>query len=239
MLAIIPARAGSKGLRHKNIFPFANHPLIAWTIDAAQQAELFDRIVVSTDGAGIADVARRYGAQVIVRPDELATDSASPKDAVAHVCKELSRGGYHADEIVLLQPTSPLRTSHDVKACVHLVTASDFDCSASFTVAEPHPERAFIVDPVDGAKPANPDASIWVPRQARRSQYHLNGAVYVVRTKQFLARPDNHFLFGRIGVHLMPACRAIDIDNEIDLKIAEVLLDERQPPEPVSRHNRS
>ena len=234
MLAVIPARAGSKGLPGKNIFEFAGHPLIAWTIAVAIESQLFSKIVVSTDGPEIGEISMRYGAEVVWRPDELATDEASPKDAVIHVCRSLSDGGYEADHIVFLQPTSPLRQVGDVTACVDLVLSNRFESAASFCPAVPHPLRAFYIDDEGTAQPVNSDDDVWLPRQVRDPQYHLNGAIYVVKTRSFLANPGKQFLVPTVGAHVMPATRSIDIDTLADLKMASVLMEERAPPKLVA-----
>ena len=230
MLAIIPARAGSKGLRGKNILPLKGHPLLAWTIDAAFRADVFDRVVVSTDGEEIAAIAERYGASVVRRPENLAQDDSRPKDAVAHAYAELSATGYASQHFCLLQPTSPLRRPSDIQACVSMMNSGNFDSIASFTVASPHPMRAFSISDDLQAARVNDKLDIWGPRQAFIPQYHLNGAVYVVSIAKLLADTGSSFLPGRIGAHIMPYEYSVDIDTAVDFKIAEVLFDNRPPP---------
>ena len=114
-LALIPARGGSKGLKDKNIRLLNNKPLLAYTIEAAKESRIFDRIIVSTDSEKIAVVALKYGAEVpFMRPKELATDTASSMDVLIHTIKLLQESNDKYDYVALLQPTSPLRTSQDI-----------------------------------------------------------------------------------------------------------------------------
>lgn len=233
MLAVIPARGGSKGLPGKNVASFAGHPLISWTIDCALRCGLFERVVVSTDSPEIERVSKIYGAETVRRPAELATDTASPKDAVVHVCRTLEEVDYRPRYLALLQPTSPLRTVSDIHSCVDLVTKGGFDTAATYSMAIPHPARAYVIKEDGTAEPVLSADDVWLPRQAREPQYHLNGAVYVVEVDRFLADKSKQFLLARIGAHIMAPEQSIDIDTEAELKLAELLLDERQAPKPV------
>lgn len=229
MIAIIPARAGSKGLPRKNVCLLRGHPLIAWTIDAAIRSGLFERVVVSTDGEEIARAARRYGATVVRRPDELATDTAASKDAVIHACSVLAAEGVKPHHIVLLQPTSPLRLPEDILETVKLVTEKGYDSAASFFLATPHPLRAFYMEEDGRLVAAFPEAEIWAPRQQHRPCFHLNGAVYVAAAETMLTS-SVAVLTGSIGGHIMPPERSVDIDTAYDFRIAEVLLEGRGEP---------
>ena len=128
VLALIPARAGSKGLPRKNLLEVGGLPLIAWSILAAKGSRFVDRVVVSTDGTEIADVARGLGADVpFMRPADLATDDASTQDVVLHCLDELEKEGSGYDLLVLLQPTSPLRKAEDVDSALELLAARGAD----------------------------------------------------------------------------------------------------------------
>lgn len=120
VIAFIGARAGSKGLPDKNIKPFHDKPLIAWTIEAAQQSKYIDEIVVSTDSTEYAEIAKNYGASVIIRPSELADDNASLIDAIKHTLNEYSLQQNNFELVVNLQPTSPLRTSFHIDEAFEL-----------------------------------------------------------------------------------------------------------------------
>jgi len=121
-LAVILARGGSKGLPGKNIIPLKGRPLIAWTITAALEAKLIDRVVVSSDSVDILAVAKRYGADTIKRPKKLATDQIRPELAIQHVLATLRKNeSYIPELLILLQPTSPLRTAEDIDNAVELL----------------------------------------------------------------------------------------------------------------------
>lgn len=230
MLAIIPARGNSKGLPGKNIAPVAGHPLIAWTIDAARRSDLFERVVVTSDSSEILDVSSRYGAEPIRRPEALATDTASPKDAVLHVLETLGARGYRPETLALLQPTSPLRIVDDIVGAARLVSDGGFASAATYSPAVPHPARAFHVSEDGTATPVYSDREVWQRRQDHGTQYHLNGSVYVVGTEAFLANPEPSFLVRPIGAFIVPQDRAVDIDIAVDLKLAEIMLDGRDEP---------
>ena len=115
VLAIIPARGGSKRLPRKNILPLGGKPLLGWTIDAANQCEHIDRVIVSTEDAEIAEVSKKFGCEIpFYRPHELSTDETTTLDVVLHLLDELEKADEHYDYVVLLQPTSPLRTAEHI-----------------------------------------------------------------------------------------------------------------------------
>jgi CMP-N,N'-diacetyllegionaminic acid synthase len=233
MLAIIPARGGSKGIVGKNIRDLHGHPLIAWTISAALRAGIFSRVVVSTDSDEIGDVSRQYGAQVVVRPDQLATDTAPAKGVVIHVCDTLEQAGYRTKHLAYLQPTSPLRDANDIIAATQLVSQGGFDSAASFGLADPHPDRAFYLTPDGAAEPVGGHDAVWLARQERDPRYHLNGAIYVLDADMLRAETSARMLPGRIGAYVMPEARSVDVDTVFDLKICELLLEESNPEPPL------
>ena len=223
-LAIIPARAGSKGLPGKNIIPLRGRPLIAWTVEAARAGATIDRVLVSTDGEAIAEAARRAGAEVEMRPAELATDTAMPKDAVRwHLAEMERRGEARPTVVVLLQPTSPLRLPSDIDACVDPVVRGEADSAATFVASAQSPFRAWL-DTEGGPVPAVAGFDPWQPRQALPPTYRLNGAVYAMRTDVFLADASHSFLPGRARMVEMPPSRSHDIDTADDLARVEAEL---------------
>ena len=141
VLAVITARGGSKGLPQKNIRPLAGKPLIAYTIDTASQARLLDRTVVSTDDQQIAEIARQHGAETpFLRPPQLATDDISVYPALAHAVQWLEEHeDYHPDYVMLLQPTSPLRTVEDIDNSIMIALEKDADGVVSLCEAKHHP----------------------------------------------------------------------------------------------------
>lgn len=219
-VALIPARGGSKGLPGKNVRPFLGHPLIAWTIQAARDSAVIDRIVVSTDDVEIAAAAALYGAEVAMRPVELATDTASSADVVRHHMAAWAEEGRAAERLVLLQPTSPLRTGAHVDAALAVFEDGGHDSLASLRPADTHPYLTWRRG--EGTmEPFIPDAP-WTRRQEMPDAFTLNGAIYVVRCAAFPARGDA-FLFGRIGGLEMPVEASADIDTLEDFQAAEAM----------------
>lgn len=224
VFAVIPARGGSKSIPGKNIRPLGGKPLLAWPIDVAREVTEIDRILVSTDDSEIADVAREFGAEVYDRPASLATDHALIIDALKDLLARLDAEGSAPEWIVLLEPTCPLRTAEDVRACLALVTTGQYDSVATFKDADLNPHRAWRI--TDG----NPEVFIpgavpWLPRQQLPKAYQLNGAVYVFRAAS-LKEESKSLLVGRLGAVLMPRERSQDIDDHLDFMIVEALLRE-------------
>jgi CMP-N,N'-diacetyllegionaminic acid synthase len=220
-LAIIPARGGSKGIPKKNIIDFCGKPLIAWTIEAAKNAKQISKIIVSSDSDEIGAVAMAYGSEFGQRPYILSSDSAVPKDAVLFHINELEKTGEFYDFIVLLQPTSPLRTTQDIIDAIEMVENESLDSCASFTKAATHPVRAW--KNIEGKpQPFLDNIDPWQMRQALEPAYELNGAVYIVNVAQFRNDKTNSFLIGKSGMTIMPEDRSIDIDTILDLQIASL-----------------
>ena len=219
--AFVLARGGSKGLPGKNIRLFAGKPLLAWSVLAAQQTGVIDRIIVSTDDDAIGQAGVRAGAEFFKRSNALSTDLALPKDAIRHHVDELEEEGYSPDVIVLLQPTSPLRAPSDIIACIDAVK-DGADSAVTFTTAASNPHRAWKI--IDGAPmPFIDGANPWAPRQALPEAFAINGAVYVARTKALLTDPSPSFIVGNARAVVMPPERSVDIDTLLDFKIAETV----------------
>lgn len=224
MIAIIPARGGSKGLPGKNIRPLDGKPLIAYAIECAKKAKLVDRVIVSTDDSKIADVARRHGAEVpFMRPDSLATDDAKAIDNYVYTVDRLSsEWGVQIEEFVVLQPTTPLRTSEDVDGAIELFRAKNADSVVSYT-PEAHPVRWHKYLDENMAFVDIFDQTI-DNRQALRTSYYPNGAVYVFRTE--VVRAGKYYT-DKSFAYVMPRNRSVDIDTLDDFRYAEFLLSQR------------
>lgn len=220
VIAVIPARAGSKSVKNKNIKLLGGKPLIAWPIDIAKKSKYIDRVIVSTDGEHIVKVASEYGAEIYLRPSDLAQDHSLLIDTLRYLIKKLNEEQETADYFVILEPTCPLRSVEDVDNAIEKLV--DYDSVATFMEAELNPYRAWKLDGdtvntfIDGAIP-------WLPRQELPSAYQLNGAVYAFHTKRL---PDDGVavLFGKTAAILMPKERSIDIDLNIDFLIAEEII---------------
>jgi CMP-N,N'-diacetyllegionaminic acid synthase len=224
VIAVIPARGGSKSVPGKNIRSLRGKPLLAWSIDIAKQVSEIDRIIVSTDDAKIASVGRAHGAEIYARPPHLATDEALVIDALKDLLQTLQSEGETPEWVILLEPTCPLRTADDVRTCLNLIAKGGYDSVATFKDAELNPHRAWRL--VDGVPEVFiPGAVPWLPRQQLPKAYQLNGAVYVFRAS-LLAQEARSLLVGKLGAVLMPRDRSQDIDDNIDFTIVEALLKE-------------
>jgi N-acylneuraminate cytidylyltransferase len=226
VVAVVPARAGSKTVPGKNIRPLGGKPLIAWSIEVAKAVSSIDRVIVSTDGAEIAGVARAHGAEVYDRPAALATDEAQVTDALRDLIRALRREGETAAIMVLLEPTAPLRLPQDVAACLDMMAARGLDSVATFKQADLNPHRAWRL--VDG-RPETflPNVDPWQRRQALPLAHQLNGAVYAFSIDGLMdgaGKGGLNLLFGRAGAVAMPHERSVDIDTLVDFATAEALL---------------
>jgi CMP-N,N'-diacetyllegionaminic acid synthase len=218
IIGIIPARSGSKGLKDKNIKELCGKPLIAYTIEAAKQSGVFDCIMVSTDSEKYARIAREYGASVpFLRSSENSSDKSGSWDVVREVLANLNE---KFDIVVLLQPTSPLRTSQHIKEAVDLFFEKDADtvCSVCET---PHP--------MFWCNTLNEDLSmmdfIKKEYQKRRQElpksYTLNGAIYICKTKYI----DNlDFYSNKSFAYVMNKNSSIDIDENLDFQLCELII---------------
>ncbi|MDT3687765.1 MAG: acylneuraminate cytidylyltransferase family protein [Pseudorhodoplanes sp.] len=226
ILALIPARGGSKGLPQKNILPCAGRPLIAHTIAAALTAQM-KRVVVSTDDPAIAEISRQNGAEVpFMRPQALATDAARSIDVVTHALTFFDQNeSWRPDWVLLLQPTSPLRTSDDIRQAISLAAGdSESDSVVSVVNSEKfHPLYARRI--VDGVlRPYLPSVPI-SRRQDLDPVYCNNGAIYLTRTRTLIRDAS---LYGNRSIpYVMPFERSLDIDTEFDLRLASFLLSSR------------
>jgi len=225
VLAIIPARGGSKGIPRKNIRLLAGKPLIAYSIETALKSRYIDRIIVSTEDEEIAKIAKIYGAEVIKRPKELARDETPTIDAVKHVLEFLKKKeNYIPDIIILLQPTSPLRSVEDIDNAVELFLNNDCEGIISLCEAKSPPYWSFrirkrYIEPILGWD------FLHKRRQDVPKSYAPNGAIYITTVKNLYRY--NGFLSKKTMAYIMPFERSIDIDEEIDFKFAEFLLGEK------------
>ncbi|WP_110112108.1 acylneuraminate cytidylyltransferase family protein [Bacillus sp. CGMCC 1.16541] len=223
VIALIPARGGSKGIPYKNIQLLGAKPLIAWTIELAKSMPEIDKVVVSTDDLNISIVSQYYGADVVERPQDIAGDHAMAIDAVKHTIDTLASEGDVYDILVYLQPTSPFRSKEDIVQCLELLVSSgEYTSVATFSEADLNPMRAWkrkggkMVQFVDDANP-------FLPRQQLPEAYQLNGAVYVFYTNTIHEKQET-FVGSNPGGIMMPSDRSLDIDEEIDLLLAELMM---------------
>ena len=222
IIGIIPARGGSKGLPGKNIRPLGGKPLITWTIEQARASKYIDRVIVTTDEEAIASTARKAGADVpFLRPKELATDTATSIDVILHTLAWLKEHDEHYDIVVLLQPTSPLRTAQDIDTVIKLMQEKNATAIASVCETEHHPYWSNVL-PSDGSLEyfLRPEL-INRNRQELPVFYRLNGAVYAALCDKLIVQRG--FLGPRTFAYVMPKERSVDIDSILDFQIAEFL----------------
>lgn len=224
ILAIIPARGGSTGVRKKNIRAFAGKPLILHTIEAAKAASSIDRIIVSTDSEEIAAVARDFGAEVpFLRPPELATDESSIVDAIAHLLGELKKDAYEPTHILLLQSTSPMRETRDIEKAIELFESSGADSLVSVCRTE---NLLLLKDENNVLTIQNPEMLASSNRQQLPPCYKLDGSMlYLVDAKKFLS--ERSFFCGTLVGYEIERWRAIDLDEPQDFVVGERIFSAR------------
>ncbi len=224
MIAIIPARGGSKGLPGKNVRPLNGKPLIAYAIEAALKTKHLDRVIISTDDEEIARVAVEYGAELpFMRPAELASDTAMAIDNYIYTIGRLEEEeGKPIDAFVVLQPTSPLRIAEDIDGAIELFEQKKADSVISYC-QEAHPVTWHKYLDEEGRFENIFDANI-KNRQENRVSYYPNGAVYVFRTSMIRERK---YYTDKSYAYVMPRTRSVDIDFIEDFEYAEFLLKRR------------
>lgn len=223
ILSVIPARGGSKGLPRKNVRDLCGKPLIAYSIEASLEAELVNDTFVSTDDLTIAKVGKEWGAEVIMRPSEFAQDTSLVIDSMRHVIKTQELQGLTYDYMVLLEPTSPMRTPKDIDDTIKLVINRNADSGATFSETPTPPTRIWRIEnskPTPFIEGSNP----FLPRQAHMTGYFLNGMVYVIKVSELMKTKGNSILIGKQVASIVPAERVVDIDTLEDLHYAEYRL---------------
>jgi CMP-N,N'-diacetyllegionaminic acid synthase len=223
ILAIIPARGGSKGIPKKNIKPLKGKPLIAWTIEEAKKSKLLDKIIVSTDDEEIMNVAKKWGAEVpFLRPSELAQDDTPGIAPVLHTLEYFSDYEY----VVVLQPTSPLRLAEDIDEAIYLCEKNKSNFCVSVTESKVIPDWMFRINNRGMLEPLNGDREIPYQRQKAKKTYVLNGAVYVGRKEALIT--TRSFLTPETIPYIMPGNRSIDIDDINDFEYCEYMLERNE-----------
>ncbi|WP_206810941.1 acylneuraminate cytidylyltransferase family protein [Paradesulfitobacterium ferrireducens] len=223
ILGLIPARGGSKGIPRKNVRILGGKPLLAWTVEAAVRSSCLDRIILSTDDEEIASVGKQIGCEVpFLRPAELAKDETPGIEPVLHAIKWLKENeDYEPEFIMLLQPTSPFRTSEQIKEAVKLIQTREFllfDSLVSVVKPDHSPEWMFV-EKKDGRI-----TPLLYSHQVNRRQelsltYALNGAMYIARTETLII--EKSFVTERTMAFQMDKITSLDIDTMFDWKIAE------------------
>jgi CMP-N,N'-diacetyllegionaminic acid synthase len=223
ILAIIPARGGSKGIPKKNIVNLAGKPLIAWTIEASLKSKYIDRTIVTSDDNEILSISKKYGSDILKRPDNLATDFSNSELVVEHAIDSVTSLDNEYDVVILLQPTSPLRTFQDIDKAIDIMISSNATavistCKTNNKVLKTVTNKSdgFIEGLVDNKLP-------FMRRQDLPEVYTPNGAIYAVNVDLF--KRDKSFITKKTANYVMFKKYSADIDTMNDLRRAASLID--------------
>lgn len=218
ILGIIPARSGSKGLKDKNIKEFKGKPLMAHTIETALNTKVFDKLIVSTDSTAYADIAEKYGATADIRPDRLAEDETSTIDVINYILSNEKKYDY----FILLQPTSPLREEQHILEAVDKIIKTKSKSLVSVCEAEHSP---LLMGTLGDSMSMH--GFIKSKNNKRRQDldkyYRINGSIYIMEIDEF--KKTQNFYGEKSIAYVMDDTSSIDIDNEMDFKVAETLFD--------------
>ncbi len=215
-LAIIPARGGSKRLPRKNVLDLCGKPLIAWSIEAGLKSKYISKVVVSSDDEEILQISQNFGADIIKRPDELASDTATTFDVIEHTIKSLGKYDY----IVLLQATSPLRNEKHIDEAIELLEEKNADAVVSVCEMDHSPLWSNTLPKDESMKNFLRDEILNKRSQDLPKYYRLNGAIYICKTGELL-KNKGFFLKKNIYAYKMDKKHSVDIDDEIDFIVAK------------------
>lgn len=222
MLAVIPARGGSKGVPGKNIKELAGKPLIAYTIKAAIESKIFEKVIVSTDDEKIAQISMEYGADIpFMRPCEISGDSISSDDVILHAISFYQQQGIEYKEVCKLQPTSPLRNGKHLREAYQLFQEKEADFLVSVCECEHSPLWAGVIGEDLRLDDFIPEKVKRACRQDLPTYYRLNGAIYMAKTASFCH--NKNFLGKNSVAYIMKQEDSIDIDSELDFRVAEIV----------------
>jgi CMP-N,N'-diacetyllegionaminic acid synthase len=222
-LALIPARGGSKGVPKKNIRNLDGKPLIYHTIDSIININSIDSIVVSTDSVEIAEIASNKHVSISYRPSELAKDNSLVYDTIVYTIRELEAEGKTFDNLLLLEPTSPIRRESDILKCIEVLNSGMYDSVASFSENHVPPHRLWRVSE-DCVEPFFKESNPFMPRQSMEKGYFLNGVLYGAKIESMMISNAKSILFGKVYPLVIPIDLVVDIDNEFDFSYAEFVI---------------
>lgn len=219
IVAVIPARGGSKGVLRKNIRDLAGKPLIAWTIEAASKSKYLDRVILSSDDIEIIEIAKSYGCEApFIRPAHLATDNAISADVILHALDEVDSYDY----VVMLQPTSPLRTTEDIDRSIEMVFNKKANSCVSVCESSQSPYWMYTLDDQDKMGAFMKTEKKFSRRQHLPVVYSLNGAVYIAEINWF--KEKQTFITNETVGFVMPSNRSYDIDTNEDFLMCEYVM---------------
>lgn len=218
-LAIIPARGGSKRLPRKNVLELCGKPLIVWSIEAGLKSKYIDKLIVTSDDEDILSISKKYGASIIKRPEELASDTATTFDAIKHTIDNLEKYDY----IVLLQPTSPLRNEKHLDEAIEHLEQKNADAVISVCEMDHSPLWCNTL-PENGSMQNFLKEEVLNKRSQDLDKYfRLNGAIYICKIDKFLNN-KGFFLKENIYAYLMSKEDSTDIDDEFDFLMTEYIM---------------
>ena len=221
-LAIIPARGGSKRLPRKNVLDLAGKPLIAWSIESGLKSNYIDKVIVTSDDEETLNISKRFSASIIQRPDELASDTATTFDAIKHTIEHIEQYDY----IVLLQATSPLRNEKQIDEAIELLEQKNADAVVSVCEMDHSPLWANTLNESLSMEGFLKDEVLNKRSQDLQKYYRLNGAIYICKTEKLLEE-KSFFLKENIFAYKMDRESSVDIDEEIDFKMAEIIMENK------------
>lgn len=227
ILALIPARGGSKGLLRKNIRPLLEKPLIAWSIEQALASKYVDKVIVSTDDEEIAEISKNYGAEVpFLRPNELATDESPTIDTILHVINWLEERGKKFDYLALLEPTSPLRDTQDIDYCLNiLIDNTKAKSIVSICKLESaNPEFNVMVDEKGFIKKAFDETTNFkvLRRQELVDIFFFEGTIYISKVETL--KEKGTFYHDETLAYIVPRWKSFEVDEEFDLICIEAIM---------------
>ena len=217
-LAVIPARGGSKRLPHKNLLDLCGKPLIAWSIEAGLQSKYIDKVLVSSDNKKILDIATKFKTGIIKRPKRLASDTATTFDVLKHAIDNLESYDY----IVLLQPTTPLRNDRHIDEAIELLEKKNAHAIISVCEMDHSPLWSNTLKSDQAMNEFLKEDILNKRSQDLEKYYRLNGAIYICKINKFFKERE-FFLKENVYAYIMDRESSIDIDEDIDLKIANTL----------------
>lgn len=221
-LAIIPARGGSKRLPRKNVLDLNGKPLITYSIEAGLKSKYIDKVIVTSDDDEILTISKEYGADIIQRPDALASDTATTFDAIKHTIDNCEKYDY----IILLQATSPLRDEKHIDEAIELLESKEAGSVISVCEMDHSPLWSNTLNEGASMESFLKEEVLNKRSQDLESYFRLNGAIYICKTDKLLAE-KSFFLKKDIYAYKMDKKSSIDIDEEIDFKMVELLLNEK------------
>ena len=230
-LSIILARGGSKGIKNKNIKKLGKLPLIAWTIKEALKSKKNLTVYLSTDSKKIASIGKKYGAKIpFIRPKKFAKDISSSVDAIEHAINFFKKKNLNFDYVLLLEPTSPLRTYQDIDRAINKITSKNYDSLVSVSKLEAfHPsflyeqnKKGYLSPLRKTGSPLRKTGKKYIRRQDLETIYFLEGSIYISKVATLMKKRT--FCHDKTIPFIMPKWKSIEIDDKLDLVMAEAII---------------